>query len=201
MSSENQPSAGVTPGQVTELLVAAKGGDRNAFDRLLPAVYGQLRNLARRQLGRERHGHTLLATDLVHEAYMKLVDQARVEWQGRAHFFAVASRAMRQVLIDYARKRTAEKRGGDLLRTTLGDQIFAATYSPEQLLALDQALDRLAELDERLPRVVEMRFFAGLKEKEIAEVLGTSERTIQRDWARARAWLYKELYPEQESES
>ncbi len=196
MSSHNQQDPGVAAGQVTQLLVAVKGGDRGAFDRLLPAVYSELRRLARRQLGRERHGHTMLATDLVHEAYMKLVDQSSVEWQGRAHFFAVAARAMRQVLIDYARKRTAEKRGGDWMRTTLGDRAFASTYSPEQLLALDQALDRLAELDERLPRVVEMRFFAGLKEQEIAEVLGTSERTIQRDWARARAWLYKELYPQ-----
>ena len=196
MSAQDQEAPGAAAGQVTELLVAAKDGDRKAFDRLLPAVYGELRRLARRQLGRERYGHTLLATDLAHEAYLKLVDQARVEWQGRAHFFAVAARAMRQVLIDYARKRTAEKRGGDWVRTTLGDQGFAKAYSPEQLLALDQALDRLAELDERLPRVVEMRFFAGLKEKEIAEVLDTSERTIQRDWARARAWLYKELYPE-----
>ncbi len=196
MSSEDQQDPGAAAGQVTELLVAVRGGDRSAFDRLLPRVYGELRRLARRQLGRERHGHTLLATDLVHEAYMKLVDQSGVEWQGRAHFFAVAARAMRQVLIDYARKRATEKRGGDLLRTTLGDRAFAAAYSPEQLLALDQALDRLAELDERLPRVVEMRFFAGLKEQEIAEVLGTSERTIQRDWARARAWLYRELYPQ-----
>ena len=195
MSVNEQKDVGITDGQVTQLLVAVKDGDRGAFDRLLPAVYGELRRLARSQLGRERHGHTLLATDLVHEAYMKLVDQSGVEWQGRAHFFAVAARAMRQVLIDYARKRTTEKRGGDLVRTTLGDQAFAAAYSPEQLLALDQALDRLAELDDRLPRVVEMRFFAGLKEQEIAEVLGTSERTIQRDWARARAWLYKELYP------
>ncbi len=196
MSAQNRQDAGIAAGQVTELLVAVKDGERGAFDRLLPAVYGELRRLARRQLGRERHGHTMLATDLVHEAYMKLVDQSNVEWQGRAHFFAVAARAMRQVLIDYARKHAAEKRGGDWMRTTLGDRAFAAEYSPEQLLALDQALDRLAELDERLPRVVEMRFFAGLKEQEIAEVLGTSERTIQRDWARARAWLYKELYPE-----
>lgn len=196
MGSQNRQDARHAAGQVTQLLVAVKDGEHGAFDRLLPAVYGELRRLARRQLGRERSGHTLLATDLVHEAYMKLVDQSGVEWQGRAHFFAVAARAMRQVLIDHARKRTTEKRGGDLMRTTLGDRAFAAEYSPEQLLALDQALDRLAELDERLPRVVEMRFFAGLKEQEIAEVLGTSERTIQRDWARARAWLYKELYPQ-----
>jgi RNA polymerase sigma factor (TIGR02999 family) len=199
MSASDSRGEEMSPGQVTELLVAARDGDRTAFDRLLPAVYGELRRLARRQLGRERQGHTLLATDLAHEAYLKLVDQARVEWQGRAHFFAVAARAMRQVLIDYARKRSTDKRGGDAVRTTLGDRAFAAEYSPEQLLALDQALDRLAELDERLPRVVEMRFFAGLKEQEIAEVLGTSERTIQRDWARARAWLYKELYPESSS--
>ncbi len=191
--SRDQPS--VDQGQVTQLLVAARGGDRGALDRLLPAVYDELRRLARSQLRRERQDHTLLATGLVHEAYLKLVDQAQVEWQGRAHFFAVAARAMRQVLVDYARKRSTEKRGGDRVRTTLGDKGLGTALSFEELVALDEALTRLAELDKRLPRVVELRFFAGLKEKEIAEALGTSERTVQREWARARAWLYKELYP------
>lgn len=186
----------IRPGDVTELLEAARDGDTGAFDRLLPQVYNELRRLARYQLKGERGGHTLMATALVHEAYLKLVDRVNVDWQGRAHFFAVAARAMRQVLIDYARKRSAEKRGGDWVRTTLADEGLAAGLSFEELLALDEAMARLGRLDERLPRVVELRFFAGLKEKEIAEVLGTSERTVQRDWYRARAYLYKELYPE-----
>ncbi len=189
---QDEKSAG--RGDVTRLLVAARGGDRGALDRLLPAVYEELRRLARSQLRRERRDHTLLATGLVHEAYIKLVDQSRVEWQGRAHFFAVAARAMRQVLVDHARKRSTEKRGGDRVRTTLGDKGLGRELSFEELVALDEALTRLGELDDRLPKVVELRFFAGLKEVEIAEVLDTSERTVQRDWARARAWLYKELY-------
>ncbi len=195
MSSQDHQSGSIAPAQVTQLLMAARAGDRGALDRLLPAVYGELRKLARSQLRRERQDHTLLATGLVHEAYLKLVDQAQVEWQGRAHFFGVAARAMRQVLVDHARKRGTEKRGGDRVRTTLGDKGLGKELSFEELVALDDALTRLGELDERLPRVVELRFFAGLKEQEIAEVLDTSERTVQRDWARARAWLYKELYP------
>ncbi len=181
--------------QVTQLLHGARGGDHGAFDRLLPLIYDELRAIARRQLRREQIGHTLRSTALVHEAYLKLVDQAGVEWRDRAHFFGIAARAMRQVLIDYARRRGAEKRGGDVVRTTLSDQELALDVPLEELLALDDALTRLAEVDERLRQVVEYRFFGGMPEEEIAEVLGVSTRTVQRDWLRARAWLYAKLYP------
>lgn len=180
--------------EVTDLLRAVGNGAPGAFDRLLPRVYGELRQIARRQM-RDQQGHTLVATALVHEAYLKL-GQARLDWQGRAHFFAVAARAMRQIVVDHARKKGAEKRGGGYIRTTLGDPAFEDGLSAEEVLALDEALGRLAELNERLSRVVEMRFFGGMTEQEAAAALGVPKRTLQRDWARARAWLYKELYPE-----
>lgn len=182
------------PGEITHLLRAVGRGDEGAFDRLLPKVYGELRQIARHQF-RGQQGHTLVATALVHEAYLKL-EHASLDWKDRNHFFAVAARAMRQVLVDYARKKGAEKRGGGYQRTTLGDPAFRNDLSPEDVLALDRALGRLAELNERLCRVVEMRFFAGMTEEEASTVLGVPKRTLQRDWARARAWLYKELYPE-----
>ena len=181
-------------GHITEILAAVNEGGRPDFDRLFPLVYEQLRRIAARQLRREHPGHTLVATALVHEAYLKLADHARVTWQGRAHFFAIAARAMRQILVDHARKKSAGKRGGDCRRTTLGDEGFGRDLSPEDLLALDQALERLAALKQRLTQIVELRFFGGMTEKEVAEALGVPKRTIQRDWARARAWLYKELY-------
>jgi RNA polymerase sigma factor (TIGR02999 family) len=182
-------------GEVTQLLNRARDGDPGAFDRLLPLIYDELRAIARRQLRREQIGHTLQPTALVHDAYLKLVDQTGVEWRDRAHFFSIAARAMRQVLIDYARRRGAEKRGGGVVRTTLSNQELALEVPLEELLALDDALDRLAEVNERLRQVVEFRFFGGMAEEEIAEVLGVSTRTVQRDWLRARAWLYAELYP------
>lgn len=186
-----------TAEEVTALLRDVKNGDRGAFDQLLPKVYGELRRVAERQLWRERQGHTLRATALVHEVYLKLVDQAQVEWQGRAHFLAVSARAMRQILIDHARRKAAEKRGGDWERTTLGSgEGFGVEMSMEDLLTLDQALDDLEKLEPRLRQVVEYRFFGGMTEQQIAEVLGVTTRTVQRDWVKARAWLYKELYPE-----
>ncbi len=181
---------------VTCLLKAAQEGEKAAFDRLLPIVYQELRRLARRQLRGERAGHTLQTTGLVHEAYLKLVDQAGIEWQGRAHFFAVAARAMRQVLIDYARRRVAVKRGGGWERTTLDEDELPVEFPVEELLALNDALDRLDGVDRRLRQVVECRFFCGMTEDEIAVALDVTPRTVQRDWVKARAWLYKELYPE-----
>jgi RNA polymerase sigma factor (TIGR02999 family) len=183
-------------GNVTQLLLEAQTGDRAALNRLLPLVYDELRRVAQRQMRRERPGHTLLTTGLVHEAYLKLVDEAQVEWQGRAHFFGIAARAMRQILVDHARRRGAEKRGGQWRRTTLADERLGLGVPMEELLALDLALDRLDALDPRLREVVEYRFFAGMNEEEIGEVLGVSARTVRRDWVKARAWLYKELYPE-----
>ena len=172
----------------------AREGSREAVEELLPLVYAELRRVAGRQLRNERGDHTLGASGLINEAYLKLADQLQVDWQSREHFYAIAARAMRQVLIDYARKRNAEKRGGDWDRTSLDNKGLGFDAPLADLLALDQALDRLSGIDERLRRIVEYRFFCGLTEKESAELLGVTVRTVQRDWMKARAWLYKELY-------
>lgn len=187
--TENQP------GKITCLLQKVREGDSGAFDRLMPLVYDELREIARRQLQKERPGHTLDTSALAHEAYLKLVGEA-VDWKNRAHFFVLTARAMRQILIDYARKRNAQKRGGDWTRTTLSPRHLRIDVQMGELLALDEVLDRLNDLDERASRVVELRFFGGMTEDEVAEVLDVSTRTVQRDWKKARAWLYKELYPE-----
>lgn len=181
------------PGEVTQLLIAFRGGDREAFDRLVPLVYEDLRRIARRHLRRGRPGATLDTTGLVHEAYLKLVDQTRATWQDRGHFLAVSARAMRQVVIDHARRHAAEKRGGGERPVTYDDARVGVDEEAERLLAVDRALDRLGEKNERLARVVECRFFAGLSEEETSAALGTSLRTVQRDWMRARAWLREEL--------
>lgn len=178
---------------ITRLLTAFRGGDRAAFDRLVPLVYHELHGIARRQLRRLRPGDTLGTTGLVHEAYFKLVDQERAYPQDREHFFSIAAHAMRQVLIDYARHKGTEKRGGGRDPVTL-DEARAAAAEPEtRLLELDAALVRLEELDPRLVRVVECRFFAGLNQDETAEALDVSVRTVQRDWKLAQAWLREEL--------
>jgi RNA polymerase sigma-70 factor, ECF subfamily len=181
-------------GEVTRLLEAAVGGDQDALDRLVPLVYDDLRRLAHRQLGREGRGHTLQTTGLVHEAYLKLAGGAGVGAANRAHFLAIAARAMRQVLVDYARRRKEEKRGGGIVNVTLNDGDHGMDVSSDDLLALD---DVLGQLEPRQRQVVELRFFGGLEEKDIAEALGVSERTIRRDWVKARAWLYRALYPQQ----
>ena len=180
-------------GEVTQLLEAARKGEDGALDRIVPLVYDELRQLAARQLRRERAGHTLHATALVHEAYVKLAGGGAVEAADRGHFMAIAARAMRQVLVDHARRRNAEKRGGGWEQTTLSDGDAPLEFQPDELLALDQALE---ELDERQRQVVECRFFAGMEEEEIAAVLGVSARTVRRDWVKARAWLYRSLYPQ-----
>ncbi|MEZ0332925.1 MAG: ECF-type sigma factor [Gemmatimonadales bacterium] len=181
-------------GEVTRLLEAAVGGDQDALDRLVPLVYDDLRRLAHRQLGREGGGHTLQTTGLVHEAYLKLAGGAGIGAANRAHFLAIAARAMRQVLVDYARRRKAEKRGGGVVNVTLNDGDQGLDVSSDDLLALD---DILGQLEARQRQVVELRFFGGLEEKDIAEALGVSERTVRRDWVKARAWLYRALYPQQ----
>jgi RNA polymerase sigma-70 factor, ECF subfamily len=183
------------PGQVTQLLRRFQQGDRRALEEVYPLVYDELRVAARRALAREREGLTLQATELVHEAFFKLVGADGVAWQGRAHFIAIASRAIRQILVDHARRVQAEKRGGGVEHVTLGDAESPFTVPAEEMLALDEALERLSRLEPRLRTVVEYRFFGGLSEREIAEVLGLSERTVQRDWIKARAWLHKEIYP------
>lgn len=177
---------------VTSLLRDWNAGRDGAEDRLLDAVYQELRVIASRRFRKERQKITFQPTDLVHEAYLKLIDQQRVTWQNRAHFFAMASQIMRRLLVDRARKRQASKRGGDLERITLETgQAFADR--PTDLLALDDALQELAKLDPQRARLVELRFFAGLKFKEIAEITGQSLPTINRHWRATKAWLYRAL--------
>ena len=168
-------------------------GDRDALDRLLPLVYDELRRIAHLELRRERADHTLSTTDLVHETYLRLVDQTRVTRDEQLRFFAVAATAMRRVLIEYARRRQALKRGGGNQPVSLDELTIAADQSSEALLALDEALTRLGALEERLARVVECRYFGGLTEDETAEVLGVTPRTVRRDWVKAKGWLYREL--------
>ncbi len=182
------------PGEVTRLLQRLPEGGREEFDLLMPLIYDELRAVAERQLRRERPDHTLHPTALVHEAYLKLADDRHGELQGRSHFLAIAARAMRQILIDHARARAAAKRGGDRKRTSLTHQNLAAPERGDELLALVEALDRLDRIDERQRKVVEYRYFGGMTEDEIAEVLGMSARSVRRDWVKARAWLYRELY-------
>jgi len=178
---------------ITGLLIAWRAGDRSAVDRLFPLVYAELRRIAHRQLGRERPDHTLGTTTLAHEAYLKLVDQTRAQLTDRAHFFAVAARAMRRILVDYARRYRALKRGGAPARVSLSDAVLVAEERADTLVALDEALTRLAEVDERLSRVVECRFFGGLTEDETAEALAVTSRTVRRDWVKAKGWLYQAL--------
>jgi RNA polymerase sigma factor (TIGR02999 family) len=179
---------------ITDLLHAHAAGDAAALDQLLPRVYGELRRIARLRLRRERDAHTLAATDLVHEAYLKLLPVERVDWRSRAHFFAIASRAMRNVLVDHAVRRGAAKRGAGATALALDDSDAAAAGQPlDDLIALSEALERLEQLDARQARVVECRFFGGLSLDETAAALNTSAATVSRDWAFARAWLHHEL--------
>jgi RNA polymerase sigma factor (TIGR02999 family) len=181
---------------VTELLVAARDGDQSALGNVFPLIYEELRRLAQRQLRLEPTGHTLSPTALVHEAYIRLIDQSRVQWNGRAHFMAIAATAMRRILIDRARSHRSQKRGGLLARVPIESVELASEDRAELLLALDEALARLKELDERQAQVVECRFFGGMTEEETAEALGIGLRTAKRDWAKARSWLYQQIYPE-----
>ncbi|HEX6669170.1 MAG TPA: sigma-70 family RNA polymerase sigma factor [Gemmatimonadales bacterium] len=179
---------------ITDLLLQIRGGDPEALNRLFPLVYAQLRLIAHRQLQAERPGHTLGTTGLVHETYLRLVDQTRVEWRDRGHFFALAARAMRRILVDYARRYRALRRGGGLQRVAFDEDDTAIAERGETLLALDEALERLAAVNSRLSQVVECRYFGGLTDEETAEALGVTSRTVQRDWAKARGWLYLELH-------
>jgi RNA polymerase sigma-70 factor, ECF subfamily len=178
---------------VTKVLEEIRNGDERAADRLLPLVYDEFRALARHYLAQERGNHTLQPTALVHEAYMKLVDQSRVDWQGRSHFFAVAAQAMRRILVDHARSRQREKRGGGRARVVLDEAVALSPQKDEDVIALDEALERLAALDPRQAKVVELRFFGGLSVEEVAHALGVSKRTVEGDWTFARAWLSREL--------
>jgi RNA polymerase sigma factor (TIGR02999 family) len=178
-----------------DLLTDLRSGRHGALDRLLPLVYGELRAIAHRQLGARGRAGTLSTTDLVHEAYLKLVDQSQAEWRDRAHFLALASVAMRHVLVDRAKARAALKRGGGRRRVSFNEGDIGREDQPEAMLQLDEALERLAAAEPRLARVVECRFFGGLTEEEIAEVLAVTVRTVQRDWAKARMLLRRALEP------
>ena len=182
---------------VTRLLLAAADGDSSAMERLMPIVYTELQNIAHRRLGGERADHTLSTTALVHEAYLKLMNLDRLNWQNRAHFMAIASRLMRQILVDYARRRRAARRGGDRKQVDLlvdGEREGATrAESSEEVLALHQALERLEAMSDRQARVVECRFFGGMSIAETAEALSISPATVTRDWVMARAWLNREL--------
>jgi RNA polymerase sigma factor (TIGR02999 family) len=188
-----ETSSSLPSGDVTAMLDALSGGNRTVVDAILPHVYDELRGLARRALRGERNGHTLNTTALVHEAYERLVRQERMTWQNRAHFLGIAALSMRRILLNYARDRLAEKRGGDAPVATFEDGMAPRSIQPAELIDLDAALHRLRGLNDRQARIVTYRFFGGLTQREIAEILGVSEPTVRRDWRLARAWLSREL--------
>ena len=182
-----------SPEQVTQWLIAWSSGDQTALDKLMPLVYDELHRLAHHYMSRERPGHTLQTTALVNEAYLRLIDQKSVSWQNRAHFFAVAAQVMRQILVDYARRRQVLKRGGQAVKVSLDEAAIVSQERGADLVALDDALTSLAAIDPRKSQIVELRFFGGLSVEETAEVLKVSPRTVMRQWSLAQAWLYREL--------
>jgi len=193
-------SIGASSAEITSLLKAWSGGDQSALERLAERVYSELRVMARRYLKNERHANTLQATALVNEVYLRLVDVTRIEWHERAQFFAMASQMMRRILVDAARQRGADKRGGKALRVNLDETALLSSVPDQSILALDEALTTFSQLAPRQARVVELRYFGGLSEEEIVEALKISPRTVRRDWDLARAWLLRELsHPIQES--
>ena len=181
------------PENITELLASYGRGNKESLDQLMPIVYDELRRQAARYLRREQAGHTLQTTALIHEAYVRLVDQRNMQWQNRAHFFGIAAQMMRRILVDHARSKKRVKRGGSEIRVSLDDVNVAARGQDLDVVALDEALDRLAQIDEQQSRVVELRFFSGLSVEETAEVMGISKSTVKRDWSMAKAWLHREL--------
>ncbi len=180
---------------LTKILVRYSEGSPEAREELLPAVYGELKKIAASYMRREYPGHTLQATALVHEAYFRLIDQESVKWQNRAHFFGIAAQLMRRILIDHARAKYAAKRGGSQVKVSFDEALHWSDSEDEaaQILSVDAALERLAKLDARQAQVVELRYFGGLSIDEVAEVMKTSPATVKRDWAMARAWLFREL--------
>ena len=184
---------GIPPGELTNLLIQVKNGNGDAQSKLIPLVYAELRRIAARYMRGERPGHSLQATALVHEAYLRLAGQKEMSWQNRAHFFGVAANIMRRILVDHARAKQAKKRGGSEQKVSIDEAVLVQPDPPQDFLALDEALDRLAKRDPRQSRIVELRFFGGLSEEETAEVLGISLRTVKRDWKVARAWLYQQV--------
>jgi RNA polymerase sigma factor (TIGR02999 family) len=180
--------------EVTRMLIDWSGGDRQAPEKLMPLVYEELRQLARQYLQRERPDHTLQATGLVHEAYLRLVDQSTTTWQNRAHFFGVAAQVMRRILVDYARSHRAEKRGGGWDKLVFDEALAPSAERSVDLVALDDALQDLLALDPRQSQIVELRFFGGLTNEEVGEVLDVSPRTVKREWRMAKAWLRREIF-------
>ena len=181
------------PENITELLASYGRGDKESLDQLMPIVYEELRRQAARYLRREQAGHTLQTTALIHEAYVRLVDQRNMQWQNRAHFFGIAAQMMRRILVDHARSKKRAKRGGSEVRVSLDEATVAVKGQDLDVVALDEALQRLAEIDEQQSKVVELRFFSGLSVEETAEVMGISKSTVKRDWSMAKAWLHREL--------
>lgn len=179
--------------EITEQLIAWRNGDEAALDRLIPAVYQELRRMADYYLRGEYPGHSLQPTALVHEAYLRLIDQTKVDWQNRAHFFGIAAQMMRRILIDHAKTKHRVKRGGVAPKVSLDEVVSISDERAAELVALDDALKVLAQMDERKSRIVELRYFGGLTVEETAQVLGVSDKTVMRDWNLAKAWLYKEL--------
>jgi RNA polymerase sigma factor (TIGR02999 family) len=184
---------GQTPGEVTQLLIQWRNGDRDSLDRLIPLVYDELRLIAGRFLRHERPSHTLQSTALVHEAFLRLVDQTRTDWQSRAHFFGVAANVIRNILVDHARARQAAKRGGPMPALSLDEAVAFPQDRDLELIAVDDALLSLSRFDAQQSRIVELRFFAGLSIEETAEVLQISVSTVKRDWILAKAWIYHTL--------
>jgi RNA polymerase sigma-70 factor, ECF subfamily len=179
--------------EITAQLLAWNQGDAAALERLIPVVYQELRRMAERYLRQENSGHTLQPTALVHEAYLRLIDQTQVEWQNRAHFFGIAAQMMRRILVDHAKAKQRDKRGAGALKLSLDETLNYGQERAGELVALDDALQHLAALDERKSRVIELRYFGGLSVEETAQVLNVSRQTVIRDWNMARAWLYQEL--------
>lgn len=185
----------------TQLLLRLSHGEKEIYDQLYPIVYEELRGLAYAQMSRQAPDHTLSKTELVHEAYMKMINQSKVNYNDKSHFLAIASRCMRQILIDYARKKHAQKRGGKKRDLTFIDELYnKQNQKAKELLEIDTALDELAEIDERLSKVVEMRFFGEMTIQETAEALDVSKSTVKRDWVKARGWLYKTLKDSESSD-
>jgi len=182
---------------VTQLLQAWRGGDQTALDRLIPLIHAELHRLAHHYMLRERLGHTLQTTALVNEAYLRLIDASQVAWQNRAHFLAISANLMRRILVDFARTRGYQKRGGNVVKVELDEARVPSSGRGAEVIALDDALKALAVFDERGAKVVELRFFGGLSEEETGEVLGVSARTVKRDWAAAKAWLQREMKGEE----
>ena len=185
-----------TSPQITQLLLAWSSGDREALDRLMPLVYKELRRLAKGYMRRQNPGHTLQTTALVNEAYLRLIDSSRVNWQDRTHFFAISAQLMRRILVDFARARNSLKRGGAVQEVSLEEALAVPLEQKTDLVALDEALKILANLNQRQSQIVELRYFGGLSEEEIASALDISVRTVRRDWSVARAWLFRRLKAE-----